>query len=112
MVSLRKNTSRSPVMITLPSEPEYQLDNYLYKLEREGRIKVIKQDELERLADDYIRPPIAIMAEDHAEKLFCRICGKKYVSRGKNDPGICRECAAREKATLVGGPLDGEKAFP
>ena len=27
-----------------------------------------------------------------AETLTCKICGKEYVSRGKNDPGYCREC--------------------
>ena len=55
-------------------------------------------------------PPITIYAEDHAEKLKCSLCGKEYVSRGKFDPGICRDCEAKQKAHLVGGPLDGEKA--
>lgn len=44
------------------------------------------------------------------ENLTCRICGKTYFSRGKNDPGICRECEKEQNATLIGGPLDGEKA--
>ena len=52
-----------------------------------------------------------IYAEDHAEKLRCSKCGKEYVSRGKYDPGICRECEAKKKAKLVGGPLDGEDAY-
>ena len=54
-----------------------------------------------------------IYAEDHAEKLTCSICGCQYISRGKYDPGICRDCerAETEKAAmLVGGPYDGQKA--
>lgn len=27
-----------------------------------------------------------------AETLTCRICGREYISRGKYDPGYCREC--------------------
>lgn len=56
-------------------------------------------------------PKVSIYAEDHAEKLNCSICGRQYVSRGKFDPGICRECEAEKKAKLVGGPLDGEDAY-
>lgn len=54
-----------------------------------------------------------IYAEDHAEKLTCSICGKQYVSRGKWDCGICRDCERKEtekNASLIGGPCDGEKA--
>lgn len=47
--------------------PEYQLDNYLYKLEREGRI-VIRRDQLEELADDFIRPPFLIVPEETPEE--------------------------------------------
>ena len=54
-------------MIISPSEPEYQLDNYLYKLEREGRI-VIRRDQLEELADDFIRPPFLIVPEETPEE--------------------------------------------
>ena len=53
-----------------------------------------------------------IYAEDHAEKLKCSLCGKEYVSRGKFDCGICRECerAETEKtAMLIGGPYSGQK---
>ena len=46
-----------------------------------------------------------------AEKLRCSKCGKEYVSRGKYDPGICRDCEAKKKAHLIGGPLDGENAY-
>ena len=52
------------------------------------------------------QPPITIIAEDHADKLICRICGKQYPARGKNDIGICRECerAENEKnAEVIGG---------
>lgn len=27
-----------------------------------------------------------------AETLTCKYCGKEYTSRGKNDPGYCRDC--------------------
>lgn len=47
--------------------PEYQLDNYLYKLEREGRI-VIRRDQLEELVDDFIRPPFLIVPEETPEE--------------------------------------------
>lgn len=53
-------------------------------------------------------PPI--MAEDHAEKLTCSICGKTYVSRGRWDNGICRECEKEKNAHCVGGVHDGEMA--
>ena len=55
--------------------------------------------------------PPKIYAEDHAEKLTCSMCGRQYVSRGKFDPGICRECEAKKKAKLIGGPCDGENAY-
>ena len=54
--------------------------------------------------------PVAVYAEDHAEKFYCRICGKQYVSRGKNDPGICRDCEREQNAKCVGGVFDGEYA--
>lgn len=74
---------------------------------------MINQNQLEELSDDFIREPIVIMPAEHADKLTCRLCGKKYISSGKNDPGFCRECLREmdeENAMLVGGPLDGEKA--
>lgn len=58
-------------------------------------------------------PPVIIIAEDHADKLICRMCGKRYASRGKWDPGICRDCERAEtekEALLIGGPCDGQKA--
>ena len=56
-------------------------------------------------------PKVTIYAEDHAEKLKCSLCGSEYVSRGKWDQGICRECERKKNAQLVGGPLDGRDAF-
>ena len=46
-----------------------------------------------------------------AETLTCRLCGAEYVSRGKNDPGYCRDCERRilsQNAPLVGGTLGGQ----
>ena len=54
--------------------------------------------------------PVTIYAEDHAEKLTCRKCGKVYVSRGKHDPGICRDCEREQNAMCIGGVYDGESA--
>ena len=57
--------------------------------------------------------PVIIIAEDHADKLICKNCGKQYASRGKWDCGICRDCereAVQENAYLIGGPFDGQKA--
>jgi len=71
---------------------------------------LISHNQMEELTDDFIREPIVITAADHAEKLICRLCGKRYVSSGKYDPGICRDCRREEEAMLIGGPLDGEKA--
>lgn len=47
-----------------------------------------------------------IVLNSHAETLICKFCGKEYISRGKHDPGYCKECG-RE---LIGGPLDGRLA--
>lgn len=44
----------------------------------------------------------SIVLNAYAETLTCKFCGKKYTSRGKNDPGYCKECGAE----LRGGPLD------
>jgi len=40
----------------------------------------------------------------YAETLTCRYCGKAYKSRGKHDPGYCRDCGM----VFTGGPLDGQ----
>lgn len=43
-----------------------------------------------------------------AEMLTCKICGREYVSRGKRDPGYCRECEKDlQERKYSGGPLDG-----
>ena len=73
---------------------------------------LISRDRMEELTDDFIREPIIICAADHAEMLVCLLCGKSYVSSGKHDPGICRDCRREKEAMLIGGPLDGEKAKP
>ena len=70
-------------------------------------------DMTEKAAHWRPEPPIVLYAEDHAEKLTCRLCGKQYVSSGKHDPGFCRDCLREmdeENAMLMGGPLDGQKA--
>lgn len=70
-------------------------------------------DRTEKKKDWKPAEPIAIMPADHADKLICRLCGKQYISSGKNDPGFCRQCLREmdeENAMLIDGPLDGEKA--
>ena len=59
---------------------------------------------------DWNKQPVTIYAEDHAEKLMCSICGKQYISRGKYDPGICRDCERKKNAHCIGGVYDGELA--
>ena len=73
---------------------------------------VIK-DVAKKVWNSIVHEPIWIFAEDHAEKLICAKCGRQYVSRGKWDCGICRECErleAQKNAYLIGGELDGQKA--
>ena len=70
-------------------------------------------DMIKKIKEWKPREPVIIIAEDHADKLICRICGKQYASRGKYDPGICRDCEKNEtmkNAQLIGGPCDGQKA--
>ena len=70
-------------------------------------------DSTEKKKDWKPAEPIVIMPADHADKLICRLCGKQYISSGKNDPGFCRQCLREmdeENAMLIDGPLDGEKA--
>ena len=66
-------------------------------------------DIAEKVNPDY-KPSEPIYVHAYSETLVCRICGEKYFSRGKNDPGICRKCEQEQNATLIGGPFDGEKA--
>lgn len=67
-------------------------------------------EDLSKKAAHWHNPPVIITAEDHAEKLKCSLCGKEYVSRGKWDPGICRECEREKNAHCIGGAHDGEPA--
>jgi len=44
------------------------------------------------------------------EVLTCKYCGQEYASRGKKDPGYCKECEEnlkyeQAKENLIGGPL-------
>lgn len=59
------------------------------------------------LEDIYNKLFPKVVVHAPAETLICKKCGKEYFSRGKGDPGICRECEEKEKP-LVGGPLDGK----
>lgn len=43
-----------------------------------------------------------LVIHGHCETLTCERCGQEYPSRGKHDPGMCKECEA--KLTLSGGP--------
>lgn len=55
------------------------------------------------------QPHVVIYGQ--AETLVCEHCGREYVSRGKHDPGICRECERdMQPHYYVGGPLDGQVA--
>lgn len=47
---------------------------------------------------------VGIIAENHADKLTCSKCGKMYWSRGRYDPGMCREC---EYQIIHGVPSGG-----
>lgn len=52
---------------------------------------------------DQSKEPIII--NSYAETLTCKYCGGSYISRGKNDPGYCKQCAL----IFLQGPLDGKK---
>lgn len=49
--------------------------------------------------------PEPIVLSGRAERLTCKYCGKEYLSRGKHDPGYCKECGL----VFLNGPLDGKK---
>ena len=47
-----------------------------------------------------------ILINGYAETLNCKYCGKTYTSRGKNDPGYCKDCEREkgyESSHLSGG---------
>lgn len=72
-------------------------------------MSVIK--DMAKKASHWHEPPkITLYAEDHAEHLKCSLCGREYISRGKYDPGICRDCEREKNAHCVGGVYDGEPA--
>lgn len=50
-------------------------------------------------------PKIVIMAS--APEIICSKCGATYISRGKNDSGICKECQLQD-LPLKGGPLNDQ----
>lgn len=69
---------------------------------------------------------MVIMTEDghikitaDAPMITCAKCGKQFVSRGLRDEqaingeGIayCDDCEKKMNAILIGGPLDGQKAY-
>lgn len=70
----------------------------------------IINDMAEKAAHWHEPPKVSIYAEDHAEHLICSKCGQEYISRGKFDPGICRECEREKNAHCIGGPCNGEPA--
>lgn len=47
-------------------------------------------------------PHVIIFAP--AETLTCKICGAEYTSRGKYDPGYCRDCEKK----MIEKKLTGE----
>lgn len=47
-------------------------------------------DARKAIAKEQDNPHIIIFGP--GERLDCKICGKEYISRGKYDPGYCREC--------------------
>lgn len=53
-----------------------------------------------------------IRLNSYAETLICSICDKAYISRGKHDPGYCRDCertTVNEDTVFIGGPLHGQR---
>ena len=61
---------------------------------------------------EWIRSKLSIHAI--CETLTCKYCGQEYASRGKKDPGYCKECeedllALARQDNLIGGPLGNDK---
>ena len=59
-----------------------------------------------------LKPSKPIHASGNSETLICNRCGAAYLSRGKYDPGYCRECEMRYGRTddvFIGGPLNGQR---
>ena len=51
-----------------------------------------------------------ILINGYADTRICNICGKPYTSRGKNDPGICKDCE-REKGYSSSSLSGGNEEF-
>lgn len=51
-----------------------------------------------------------ILINGYAETLNCKYCGKTYTSRGKNDPGYCKDCE-REHGYASSYLSGGNEAF-
>ena len=51
-----------------------------------------------------------ILINGYAETRICNICGKPYTSRGKNDPGYCKDCE-REHGYASSHLSGGNEAF-
>ena len=41
--------------------------------------------------------PVPVVIYGPGETLTCKYCGQEYVSRGKYDPGYCRDCENKTK---------------
>lgn len=73
---------------------------------------MIAQDIMKKIKDWGQRIEVTIIAKDHADKLTCRQCCKLYWSRGKYDPGTCRECEYRNQHGYVpAGKFDWENVI-
>ena len=42
-----------------------------------------------------------IIINGPADQRVCLYCGQLYISRGKNDPGYCKDCERKMKATII-----------
>ena len=51
-----------------------------------------------------------ILINGYADTRICNICGKPYTSRGKNDPGYCKDCE-REKGYSSSSLSGGNEQF-
>lgn len=48
---------------------------------------------------------MSIIINGPAETLTCKYCGRDYLSRGKKDPGYCKECERKMKGDMA--PISG-----
>lgn len=62
--------------------------------------------------EETLHPSKPIHVSGNSETLICNRCGAAYLSRGKFDPGYCRECEmqyGKPNDVFIGGPLHGER---